>query len=88
MTKKVKQALEWDLEQTITTLTYQLDKKEQRIKQLMERCQVHVWFLSSIMLVYCIHSYNITSAQDDLISTLSQEKAALELQHKTLRGEL
>ena len=93
MTKKVKEGMEQDLERTRTTLTYQLDKKERRIKQLMEACQVHVWFLPSIMLVYCIHSSishqeDKISSQNVVISTLRREKEALELQDKTLRGEL
>ena len=37
ITEKIKEGMKWDLEQTKTTLTYQLGKKEQIIKQLRDK---------------------------------------------------
>ena len=57
ITNKLKEGMQWELEQTEKTLTYQLRTREQTIQklqqQLLETSQVHVCLY---ILVYCIHN--------------------------------
>ena len=86
MTKKLNEGMKRELEQTKTTLTYQLGKSEQATlqlqQQLTETSQAHVCTHDQYVLMYCIH-YNYSYQEDEMI-TLNQEKAALEL---SLQGE-
>ena len=87
VTEKTKEGLVWDLDHTRkANQTYQREMKEQAMQQVIETSQLQV----STSHVLCISIFIICDNlyQEEKISTLTHDKEALELQVKTLQGEL